>query len=133
MCMVGMGDVLTREEADNMIDAVDEDKSGEVELGEFVEVMTKKAEHSNTKEEVLQAFEFLGVGGGSHGLPAGEIRMDKIAMWLELFRPKDAKVTVEDCVNILSRSEKDVTLEGPGGKPKPFRVVNYHNFVNINS
>merc|ERR1711871_159402 len=44
MCMVGMGDILTRDEADSMIDEVDLDQSGEVELAEFIEVMTKKAE-----------------------------------------------------------------------------------------
>ena len=35
---VGLGDTLTREEADVMIDKVDEDGSGEVEFDEFLAV-----------------------------------------------------------------------------------------------
>jgi len=130
MCMVGMGELLTREESDQMIDKVDGDGSGEVELDEFIAVMTKKAEHENTRAELLQAFEFLGLGGGTHGLPYGEARLDKIGMWLELFKPKDAKASVADCLDVLSRSEKEPEI-GPGGKFQ--RVINFVDFVEINS
>lgn len=130
MCMVGMGELLTREESDQMIDKVDGDGSGEVELDEFISVMTKKVENENTRPELLQAFEFLGLGGGTHGLPYGEARLDKIGMWLELFKPKDAKASVADCLDILSRSEKEPAI-GPGGKFQ--RVINFVDFVEINS
>ena len=40
MCMVGLGDMLSRDESDAMIDKVDGDGSGEVEFDEFLEVMS---------------------------------------------------------------------------------------------
>lgn len=67
---------------------------------------------------------------GTHGLPDGDIRLEKLELWLELFKPKDTQVSVQECLDILSRAEKEAVI-GPRGKPQ--RVINYQSFVEINS
>jgi len=123
MCMVGLGDTLTREEADVMIDKVDEDGSGEVEFDEFLAVMTRKPEHVSSTDEMVRAFQYLTVGTATAGLNYGEARLDKIRGWLELYKPDDAALSVNEAMELLERCESEAK---PG-------VMNFLDFVEINS
>jgi len=84
---VGMGDMLSREESDQMIRQVDEDGTGEIEFGEFLKVMRRKPQHVDSKEDIIKAFEDLAVGACVDGLTAGEANMDLLRGWLEMYKP----------------------------------------------
>ena len=131
MGVVGMGH-LSKDQADAMIDDVDADGSGEIEFEEFIAVMSRKVEHSHSKEQVLQAFEFLGQGQATHGLRPGEARADKIAYWLNLHRPANAKLSVEECMRILLRAEKINSAERHASGA-PMQLIGFEDFVELNS
>merc|ERR1712205_284129 len=62
LCMVGMGDQISRDESEKMVAEVDEDGTGGIEFGEYLKVMRKKPKHTYSKQEVLKAFEELCLG-----------------------------------------------------------------------
>ena len=111
---------------------VDADGSGEIEFNEFVEVMSKKVEHKHSKEEVLQAFEFLCLGTASHGLRPGEARADKLRYWLSMHRPETANITVEECMQILLRAEK-INSQERQASGAPMQLVGFEDFVELTS
>jgi len=114
-----------------MIDDVDLDGSGEIEFDEFIAVMSKQAEHKENKDKILQAFEFLGHGGGTDALRYGEVRGEKLRHWLELYKPAEAKMSVEECMTILYRAEKMKKEEVRDVHGKTERIISFEDFVDL--
>jgi len=87
LCLVGMKDIISEEESNDMVASVDEDDTGEIEFGEFLKVMRRKPEHKHTHAEVAEAFENLCLGQATDDVMVGEARFDHVRKWLEAYKP----------------------------------------------
>jgi len=58
-CLASLGEDSSPAEVQKVLEAYDKDKNGSISKSEFVEFMKKRLGDSNTKEEILQGFNYL--------------------------------------------------------------------------
>ncbi|KAL4237820.1 hypothetical protein ACF0H5_002532 [Mactra antiquata] len=107
-----MGQNLTDEDLDEMIQEVDEDGNGEIDFDEFLTMMENKMQYKENEEEILDAFKVFDNGKGY--IRASDLREimrtlgdrmtdDEIDEMMFEAEIKDGMINIQDFVSVICR------------------------------